>query len=510
MPLDYGSFLTPFASPALGRIDVSGLEDAGRMLEQRAQYDQSRADRLAKEARDYELEKQHRDASDEYYRMEAETHRMNQQNAKNAANEKRTQALFDAFRKAKTPTDRKAIMDELKRLGFTVEEQASEFQGASPVQASKAPIAPTPEKAAMGLIDSYDMPQAKGERSALEMRNYDPVLGVAGAGAMSGEAGGATAGVDIQEPAGKGKFVIKDKSGIAVHSYDEPLELAKSRMIMNSAMGGLKEAARTDRERTAAEAAVNAAADLVPAGATLEQYATAAKFGLDMYGKAVAGQGYRRTYEPAKGGGGPASTNVPTRLALKVGDQALTAYNMIHDNIAQDQAVKGANERYQSIQRGMSLLKASSEGGMSEHAALKEYLNSISGKVVTDTELDKMLGSAGAWQKWLYQANQYLDSGRMPENFKRQLEGMLVKIGASAERTLDAAAENARNQFLNLPLGMAPDDQEALADTLGSSISPRKFKAHKAAKGAPAKAGAPSAPSGPSKEQRLDDFLGGK
>ena len=83
MTLRYDSFLTPFASPSLGKIDVSGLEDAGKMMEQRAQYDTNRQDRLAKEARDYALEQSSTEGKNRYYDAQAETHRMAMEQAKN-------------------------------------------------------------------------------------------------------------------------------------------------------------------------------------------------------------------------------------------------------------------------------------------------------------------------------------------------------------------------------------------------------------------------------------------
>src|SRR5262245_37326079 len=141
MSLRYDSFLTPFASPSLGRIDVSGLEQAGQMAEQRAQYEQNRLDRLEKERRDYELTKSEAEGRNRYYDMQAQTTRMGQEQAKSAATEKRTSALFDASRKAKTPADRKAIGDELQRLGIQYALEASDLPSTA---APAAPASATP------------------------------------------------------------------------------------------------------------------------------------------------------------------------------------------------------------------------------------------------------------------------------------------------------------------------------------------------------------------------------
>lgn len=84
------------------------------------------------------------DTTAKYREMEADTHRMNTEDRKTAQGEKRIAQLRDAFRKAKTPAEKKLIMQELARSGdFTLEEVQSAAEntpGGDPV-AKKGTIA---------------------------------------------------------------------------------------------------------------------------------------------------------------------------------------------------------------------------------------------------------------------------------------------------------------------------------------------------------------------------------
>lgn len=535
MTLRYDSFLTPFASPALGRIDVSGLEQAGQMLEQRSQYEQNRLDRLAKEGRDYELNKSETEGRNRYYDAQAVTHRMAQEEKKNADQEKRSRALFDAFRKSKNPTERKAIMDELQRLGFTVEEQDTELPAeapASPASAVAAPTAPTakapkaakPSKpgktpkanksfmAALGHIvndvpgEELDRQVAEGgDASEVGPGSLASVLGYPGAFGESTTAQGASAGVDIPAPAAMsrgGKFVIKDKSGVTVHSFDEPLERMHNQMAMKAALAPLLSAAKTERERAAAQAAVNAGAAVLDTGKPPE---TASDFALKVYHEAL-NQEFRKSYQPGAGGGG-ASAALPSKLQIRLNDQAIGAYDKVIDNVSRDTKVQAAQDRRQFAQGALQKLDDAERGGLQEHAALKDYVFSISGKVVTDDEMDKLLGSAGAWTKWKMQLAQYTDAGRMPPEFKSQLRHLLGVISKGADIVLDEAGKRAHDQLANLPLSLQTDDQAALAETAGAHFS-GKYTPRRNRPGAPSSK-AP-AQQEPSDENLIDSWTPGK
>jgi len=177
-------------------------------------------------------------------------------------------ALFDSFRKAKTPVERRAVMDELQRLGYSVEEQETGLPGEPPpaAAAEAAPSQPgspaTPGKtarpgkaprpnakfsAALGqLVASENAQEAPVDESSLGIGGIASVLGVPAAGAMSGETGESSAAGDVAAPPAApaaptrgGRFVIKDKSGATVHQYDEPLERMKSQLAIKGALGAM-------------------------------------------------------------------------------------------------------------------------------------------------------------------------------------------------------------------------------------------------------------------------------
>ena len=459
MAVSYSPFLTPFASPSLGRIDMSGIEDAAKAFEQRAQYDQTRQDRLAKEAQDYQLNKQHRDAEDQYYAQQAETHRMQVEQMKNADFEKRSNALFDAFRKAKTPTDRKAVMDELSRLGYKVEEQASDLPPPAPppMSAETAPAAPpkpakgakTPKPnkqfmAALGqIVTDENAQETPVDESQLGKGTLASVLGVPGADAASGEASGASAAGEIPAPIAPqpgGKFVIKDKNGIVVHSYDEPLERARTQVLVNSAMGGLKDAARTERERSAADAAVKMAAGLVDSGTSV---ADAAKLGLDAYGRSLTGE-FKKVYPGSGGSGG--TGGLPSKTALKIEGMDREQTDKIIRRVDKDGDAKKQIDGINFARRAMASLDSGS--GMGDLDAFKSYLLQMSGKVVTDKEMDQFMHSEGAWAGWEKKLNEYNVSnpGRFPPEFVAPLRAMFQRFIELNSANLKQMADNARSQ----------------------------------------------------------------
>lgn len=463
MTLRYDSFLTPFASPALGRIDVSGLSDAAKALEQRAQYDQTRQDRLAQQAFQNQIEQSATEGKNRYYDAQAATHRMAQEQAKDAAFEKRSQVLFDAFRKAKTPVDRQAIRDELQRLGYSVEEQSTDLPDTTlqttaaaeppPVLTSKTyKNPPKPNKsfsAALGQIvaDENATPTAADE-STLGPGSLASVLGVPAAQAMSGEAGGASAATDIAAPPSRGgKFVIKDKSGAIVHSYDEPLERMKTQTIVNSAMGGLREAAQTTREKAAADAAIKAAAGLVDGGVDLDK---AARLGLDTYKNTLA-QEFKKTY-PQGAGGGAAG---PSKTQLKIEGMDREQEDKIIRRVSGAYDAKGMHQGIAMARRAVSSLDSGS--GIGDLDAFKAYLLQMSGKVVTDKEMDQFMHSEGAWVGWEKKFNEYAAQGRFPPEFLQPLRAMFERFITLNSESLKQMGSNAREQAKRSHL--SPDQQ---------------------------------------------------
>jgi hypothetical protein len=128
------------------------------------------------------------------------------------------------------------------------------------------------------------------------------------------------------------------------------------------------------------------------------------------------------------------------RIIKRVGGQ--------YDMKATGQAEEMAKRALRSLQSG---------GGMGDLDAFKSYLVQMSGKVVTDREMDQFLSSTGKWNKWEQMVNQYTQEGKFPEDFKRQLQQLMAGFVRNAERHRRELGENARNQARHEKL--SPDAQ---------------------------------------------------
>lgn len=481
MTLRYDSFLTPFASPALGRIDVSGLSDAGRMLEQRAQYDQNRQDRLEKEKRDYALEQSATEGRNRYFDAQAATHRMQIEQAKNADAEKRARSLFDAFRKAKTPNERRAITDELQRLGFQVEEQETEMPAesaaapASPAQAPPVPgatAAPKPAKgkkppkpnpkfaAALGQIVSEEGAQeAPVDEAALGPGSLSSVLGVPGVGGTAGEMGAASAKVDIPETSARGgRFLIKDKSGATVHSYDEPLERMKSQMAIKGAMNAMGVAAVTEREKAAVEAASAAGAQMLDLGLAPDQ---AVRYSLDVYGKTLR-QEFKLSRPDGTGGSGGGGSVMGKEERQRVGALSDDASKII-DQVARDGKMGEVSKAGLHINRGLELLKGD-RSGFRDTQAMAQLLREMSGLAVTEQEYNRTVGGEGFKTLVEKALAFYTSTGGLPDETIRELKEVFTRAQASYKRALGAMGSKAYEQVNRRLLLGTPEERAAQAD----------------------------------------------
>jgi hypothetical protein len=283
------------------------------------------------------------------------------------------------------------------------------------------------------------------------------VLGVPAAGALSGEASGTSAAGDIAAPAAPttpsrgGKFVFKDKSGAILHSYDEPLESARSQVIINNALGGLRESATTERERSAADAAIKAGANFLQGGSTIKESADLA---LSMYGRAVAGQGYKKTYEQSPGGGGPAG---PTKTDIKLSELDRKTTNEIIHRVETTEHVRAAADSETDALQGLQYIRQM-QSGMGDFAAFAKWLQSISGKVVTDRERQQFMGSEGVWTGISNEAGKYVNGGRFDEAFMRQLEKVFMGSVQRAREKRAQAAKTAQGEARGMGLSDAAVD----------------------------------------------------
>lgn len=449
--ISYAPFITPFASPAMGRIDASALGQAGQLLSEGVRREQERKDRLAEQQRRYELDQSEAAGKNDYYAAQAQTHRMAVEQSKNAATEKRAQALFDAFRKSKTPQERQAVRDELQRLGFSVEETDTELPdptaAATPAEAiastTTAPaVAGTKVKtpkvskkfaSALGqfMTDENDATVAPEEQSPASPFADPSGVAATAMGAMP------AAAPAVPKASRGGRFVIRDKSGIQVQSYDEPVERMKGQTAIRSTLGAMGLAAVTDRERAATQAASEAGAQMLDLGL---QPAEAVKYAVDIYGKTLKQEYGVSKVKPA-GGGGPGG---PSKIELRMTGMDREQADKIIKRVDHLEKAPGQVDGLNMARRALASLDSGS--GMGDLDAFKSYLVQMSGKVVTDKEMDQFMKSEGAWTGWEAKVNQYAAQGRFPEEFTKPLRAMFERFIKLNEADLARAGSSAMEQ----------------------------------------------------------------
>lgn len=469
--ISYAPFLTPFASPALGRIDASALGQAGQLLSEGVRREQERKDRLAEQQRRFELDQSEAAGKSDYYAAQAQTHRMAVEQSKNAATEKRAQALFDAFRKSKTPQERQAVRDELQRLGFSVEETDTELPDptspATPAEAiastTKAPaVAGTKVKtpkvskkfaSALGqfMQDENDATVAPEEQSPASPLADPSGVAATTMGAMP------SAAPAVPKASRGGRFVIRDKSGIQVQSYDEPVERMKGQTAIRSTLGAMGLAAVTDRERAATQAASEAGAQMLDLGL---QPAEAVKYAVDIYGKTL-----KQEFRPAKagtagagGGGGGMGKEQRMRLGGMSDDES-----KIIDQVARDGKIQEVSKAGLHIQRGLDLLKGD-RSGFRDTQAMAELLREMSGLAVTEQEYNRTVGGNGFKTLVEKALSFYTSTGKLPDETIRELQEVFTRAMGSYKTAKVAMGQKAYDQVKRRLITGTPEEREAQAD----------------------------------------------
>lgn len=443
--LRYEGLLTPFAAPR--PIDSSAIGDAGQMFEQIAQHQQARQDALAKQAQDAELERLATEGKNKYYDAQADTHRMAVEQAKGAAAEKRAAALFDAFRKAKSPTERDMIRSELSRDGFTVEEGETDLPAlpSAPVATPEptAPVASAPKAKGKGIRNM--VAPAVDPAFASQLANYvgtegaftddssmEPTMKLLGIPTPGGDTTTPAPAIDTTPKRG-GKWLIK-KDGVTVQSYDEPLEKMRVQMAMRGVLEPLIGAATTDRERAASKAAEEAGANLVGLGVDPKD---AAKYGLDVYQRTLAGE-FKKTGIAGHGGAGTGPGKAETaRLS-----GAESGVMRVIGNEATRNKVAALNSRAQEIENGESLLNA---GGFGQTSAMLAWLKASTGRA-PQAEFKALQGTQSLWGE-IQQKMQKLDpNAPMSAEMVAEMRAAFGKTKAALEHDLDAVGESASEE----------------------------------------------------------------
>lgn len=497
-------FITPTAPVA--KTDYSSLGDLGDFLNKRNQFNATLDENKRQADQSADIARQKNADTTRYYDMQADTHRMEAEDRGAARREhnqqlaeKRVAQLRDALRKARSPAEKHAILEQIAmETGGTIEEAPNEaVQAATAVAETQKGGAPKLGGGSAAQFAAFMEKPDTAEGSPVDLGQEAP-----GRGAPFGPPGlfasppgtkpaeppaaaappGAAPPVNVpglnmgafssrppsqpQAPTGSGRFILKDKEGRVQQIWDEGAESERNRQVVRQALAPYINDPANKEMAAAAERAATSGADVAvghPDGIKAGIEYAKSQFQKEM-------GGFKKEARPSKvgtGGGG-----VPTKLALKLNAEALTTYNTVLDNVAQQQDVKAANTRRAFATQALDHLNAASQqnSGMQELGALKDYMLVESGKTVTDKEMDQFLGSAGAWEKMKFKLAQYTSEGRMPSEFKRQLRGLLDSVRGSTKGVLGRAAQTAREQIGRLPMGLSPEDQADLADTAAASF----------------------------------------
>jgi len=492
--------ITPVA-PAGGQMGAALGEagDAAALQRERdRQFQQKQLDDYQKwldQAADREVKSKHFDQINAYYNAQTALHKDQLAEKQNALGEKRAQQLFDAFRKAKTPQDRENIRQELQRAGFTVTEADTELPeepAAAPAEAAPAPAAapgtyahppkpggalPPISKATKGVLQNHAEPNTVGMGRGgitLPVQKTQP-MGIdafmaspeAQASAASPEA--ASAGGELppemqknpydggslfpwdlagfpepkpptpEKPKRGGKFTVTDKSGNQVLQYDEPLQQQKMRQDILRVGEPLITQGRNEINRDAANRAADAAA---------ADYAAFGDSGkaIDLFTKLYGQQvGQFKKEFPGGGGGGPAG---PSKTDIKLAERDDTLVQHVIGRVGGQYEMKAVD---QSITMAKNSLSSMNEHtGMGDLNAFKQYLLAMSGKVVTDKEMEQFMHSSGAWTGWEKKYNEYMNEGKFPPQFLRSLQTLMQGFIANAEAKRKELGENAYQQVLGL------------------------------------------------------------
>lgn len=509
--ISYAPFLTPFASPALGRIDASALGQAGQLLSEGVRREQERKDRLAEQQRRFELDQSEAAGKSDYYAAQAQTHRMAVEQSKNAATEKRAQALFDAFRKSKTPQERQAVRDELQRLGFSVEETDTELPdptaAATPAEAiastTKAPAVagtkvrtPKVSKKFASALGQFMTDENEATVAPEEQSPASPFADPSGVAATTMGAMPSAAPA-VPKASRGGRFVIRDKSGIQVSAYDEPAERARSQSFMRQALEARGLAATTDRERRAVDAAVVAGSNAMD---LLNDPNQALKHAEDTYHRTL-----QQEFRPAKagtagagGGGGGLGKEQRMRLGGMSDDES-----KIIDQVARDGKIQEVSKAGLHIQRGLDLLKGD-RSGFRDTQAMAELLREMSGLAVTEQEYNRTVGGNGFKTLVEKALSFYTSTGKLPDETIRELQEVFTRAMNSYKTAKTAMGQKAYDQVKRRLLTGTPEEREAQADAARGYFTDEYSDASGGAAKPAAGGGAPK-----SKQDELKDFLKG-
>jgi hypothetical protein len=499
MPIPLDLFVTPYQGP--GQLPSSatgfnGLADFGSELRDNALKKQQLSQDMAKHGASLAVEHESVKGRNAYYQDSVDARREATQERGNANREKRVGFLMDAFRKAKGTQERDLIRQELTRLGYSVDESESEFQ--APVQAEGAgailpeaaappakagPGVPKPNKKFMSALDQF-MNTENGKEPGAPAE--DP-----GASPMPWEALGMPA---APKPKGKGgRFSIRDREGNLVQTFDEPAEKEKSRGAIEAAIAPYIDDPRNPEQQAAAKRASEVAERAISAGFSDKE---ALQLGINQLNKEMGSFKAQKLPSsapaPAKGGAAAGGSG------LGVGRQEQSRLGALSDDtqtflfkLSSDQKIPDARKALAETAEMESALEKAGQDGFSGGAALSRYMKSISGAAVSEREVDRIMGGAGALSQWETKLNRYTNGGKLDDDLIRGLKNITSRARQVFNERIQNAVQTGQGYFRN-NVGLATPEDRAKQEELVSGFFTGKWSDQKPPSGP--KGGAPSGP----------------
>lgn len=503
--INLGPLLTPYVPIQQAPVGFLGhqIANMGQALEHQREFDAQQAMQQERMAQEAELQRAQLAETARYHDLGAQERADRLGEQQQVKDEQRANVLFDMLGKAQrtgNQSDIQTVLDQLKRHGYDVKEGetslpeetpqpqagtqaagASPYKPASPFQKQLAGFMAaqpqTPEQAPSAPPGS--LPPEIAAIAPMQARPKPPEAPAA--------------------PKRGGRYQIF-KNGELVHEYDAPVEQAKMRQQIIAMGSPVIEQAGTPEEKQDAKVAADHAAALVGIMPTDKV--------VDAYQRMFKELSDRRKKQGPAGGGG--SLGAPTKADMKEQSHLDDVQLKVYSAMTGREDYKDVLNAKRGADSALTMLAEGDEKGMLQHGALKQYLFSISGKVVTDGEMERLLNSTGKFNNWEAAVNTYTSGGVMPEGFKSQLHDLLTIVSTRAGGQIKELGDAAFQTTLNMT------GDESRADTVRGMVT-HEFKAPAQPRLGQKKPSGPAAPTTPAatggetieqKRERLRKLVG--
>lgn len=257
-------------------------------------------------------------------------------------------------------------------------------------------------------------------------------------------------------------IVIRDESGNVVAQYDPQAIRARAVEQASSTFESMVGESKTDEEKYAASIAKGVAANLI--GQRGVDPLDAAKLAMQVYNKQLG----RDTAEKVAGvkkptgafGGSMAADTGLENFDARIQSEA----RQIANNMSQRYKMP---ELQQAAHEGQQLLaKIRSKSGVSQNEAINSLVKMAQGSRPSDADRDFALRSGGAMNMWHTKVNSWINSGRLPEDFRQQIEAYANVLMAFNLEKQAAVMEKARANIMQNPFfgRLPPEVQQQYAD----------------------------------------------